>query len=165
MQYSPDKIIISQAVLYHSGTLKMCFISANIIFHYTWVLYWTWYEYCVHQGGFLAYPLRSAPPTIGRMILPFSQKSFWISYFQGHVTKTNHFWPRGCFFDPPWTPPARWPFTTNFTMENLVYHHNFNKKLKMDSLPPNWSVSKRVNSRLLHLLQLINSQFNSTQLN
>ena len=75
------------------------------------------------------------------MILTFSQKLNLACLFS--CTRYQNIkiqiicWPLGCFFDPPRTPPARWPFTTNFNMEirKCVFLHlnsHFNKKRKLN---------------------------------
>ena len=92
------------------------------------------------------------------MNLTFSEKSIWLAYFHGHVTKTlryKSFLDLGDAFLIPHEHPLRGDLLVLILLwENLIYHSNFNRKLKTHFLPPNWSVSKSLNSRLLHFLHL-----------
>ena len=92
------------------------------------------------------------------MILTFSQKSIWLAYFHGHVTETLRYKSflglREDFLIPHEHPLRGDLLLLILLWENLIYHSNFNRKLKTHFLPPKWSFSKSFNSRLLHFRHL-----------
>ena len=93
---------------------------------------------------------------VGRDDFKFVRQINLAAYFHVQVTKTLRCWlfmDLGDAFLIPHEHPLRGDLLLLILLwENLIYHSNFNRKLKTHFLPPNWSVSKSLNSRLLHFL-------------
>ena len=75
------------------------------------------------------------------MNLIFSQKSIVLAYYHGHFTKTLRYkslFGLGDVFLIPHEHPLRGDLLLLILIwENLIYHSNFNRKLKTHFLPPN----------------------------